>query len=498
LARRLTSLLLLALAGAIFPAAAISQGPSNTDDLKVALHDVMAHGDLSDLPFISKTLGIGLRLTRPESRRTPYARPCCNAIATANPAALYATGLSWEASYRETSAVRYSRIDLTFLPRTCPPLGAWAHEWKLPLQRDTDPHGAASFEEVRWPVPGARAAHDALPEAAGASEGIQLQITRPAKGGCSGQLTQIKSREVVLKPPQSVSQVSGGLSASQIVNVAEIGDLRDYLHVASVLGADLIAEPAAARDGYLYDGHVLLGRVMPGTDPGSFQYYAFDTGWKSPPAFFYTPPHLAERTVTLRLELDTEALCISPTELRAELQRRAPSYALRNDGDAPIFEWRASNLISFGFHVLNGCVAGVGFGQITDIARNVRVPVVFPMSDLVDLQSHLLSAAANRNIDNVIYRLRTLNGTASTSGHPGELKEIDLYGCRVATSNPKGGNDRVGMLANAIADRLVAQGVAREQIKFQDGLDSASAQSCSDRDQVHGGADFVTLDAVSQ
>src|SRR6266478_796432 len=184
--------------------AAAGPGPQNNDQLKDALHAVLVHGDLADLPELSANLGIGLRLLRPEARLSPYAPPCCMAIATANPPALIASGLQWEAQYSEIR--NDTRIDLTYRPRTCSSLNDWASDWRVPVQHGFDPHGVASFETVQWP----------------GADGITLSVTVFSDGtGCDVRLMQFKPGRLKLSPPDWVAPLNGGFSILQIVEIAK-------------------------------------------------------------------------------------------------------------------------------------------------------------------------------------------------------------------------------------------------------------------------------------
>jgi hypothetical protein len=455
--------------------AAAGPGPQNNDQLKDALHAVLVHGDLADLPQLSANLGIGLRLLRPESRLSAYARACCRAIATANPPALIASGLQWEAGYSELR--NDTRIDLTFVPRTCFALNDWAKDWRVHVEHDDDPHGAASFQTVHWP---------------GAS-GITLSLTELSDGtGCNVRLMQFKSGPLTLSPPPSVDPPSGGFSALQIVQIAKSGDLRDYETVAKILATPLRAEPGSVRDHLLYHGHLQAGEVVPGLNPAGFEYFGNDSGWEYRPSFVYQPQHLAERAVTLQLEVDIEARCISTRDVEQEIDKQHVERSTKQPNG--VYEIEGEHRINFGFQTVNGCVARVGYKQVTDAAEHISVPVIFFAKDSLRTSDNGLTEDALRKLDLLTKRVKALP-ERSPRNHPVRLQQISISTCEYgADAGKSGATDR---LVETITRELLARNpdLSSAQIRQKRGNAVQLGMDCSSLEGEKSHMDFVALDA---
>lgn len=460
---------------ALSSVAAAGPGPQNNDQLKDALHAVLVHGDLADLPQVSASLGIGLRLLRPESRLSPYVPPCCTATATANPPALMASGLGWDAQYNKVR--NDTRIDLTLLPRTCFALNDFAKDWRVPVERSFDPHGVASFQNVQWPGAG----------------GIELSVAVLSDGtGCDVRLMQRKPGQLALRPPDSVAPLNGGFSALQIVEIAKSGDLRRYDTVARILAAELRADPGSERDNLLYHGHIKLGEVVPGLNSSGFEYFGNDSGWEYRPSFAYQPQHLAERTVTLQLEVDIEAKCIATQDIEQTIKgQHLERFFKQPEGR---YEIEGNHRISLGFQKVNGCIARLWYQQITDAAEHISVPVVFFASDSVRAQGDGLTERALRKLDLLTRKITELP-ERNPKNRPVMLQEISVAVCEqgVDAARPAS-TDR---LVEAITHELSIRNpnLPTTQIRQKRGNARQLGLDCSSLEGEKSQVDYVALDA---
>jgi hypothetical protein len=91
--------------------------------LETAFHDVLAHGDRSDLDFLSKSLGLTFELTQPESIEPGGPRETRVRVIGVPPY-LVAGGLSYDLGSRAADGT--TSIYLRFQPRQCLPLSKWA------------------------------------------------------------------------------------------------------------------------------------------------------------------------------------------------------------------------------------------------------------------------------------------------------------------------------------------------------------------------------------
>ena len=403
--------------------------------------------------------------------RPPAARPSRRQT----PPAFIASGLRWEAEYYEVR--NDTRIDLTFRPRTCFALNDWAKDWHVPVEHGLDPHGVASFQNLQWPGP----------------DGITLSVTRLSDGsGCEVRLTQFKPGHLELNPPASVARLNGGFSAQQVVEIANSGDLRRYDTVAKILATELRADPGSVRDHLLYHGHIELGDVVPGLNPASFEYFGNDSGWEYRPSFSYQPQHLAERVVTLQLEVDIEARCISTQDIEQEIKRQHTERFIKKPQG--LFEIDGSHRISFGLQTVNGCVARVGYQQTTDAAEHISVPVIFFAGESLRAQDNGLTEAALRKLDLLTRRVKALP-ERSLKDKTVTLQQISIAICESDTDAAK---SRVAdRLVEAITRALLAKDrdLSAAQIQLKRGNAMQLGLDCSSLEGEKSHMDYIALDA---
>jgi hypothetical protein len=451
--------------------ACVSEKPASDVELKAALRRVLAHGDLSDLPYLSKTLGIGLRVAAPDLRY-PHIDPATNfrALATTNPPSLLASSLNYSAQYVESR--QSSRLELDFSPRSCLPLREWAKEWNIRTDRSFDPHGAGESQELKWP----------------GQEGIRLSTFYNARGGCSAGLDQVVSRRVEFRPPKSVKAAARRLSIDQVVDLLAAGDLRNFSEVARILRTELIPERGVAKDGLLYRGSIDMARVMPGVDPWRTVFYGDDTGWVAPPSFTAAQRALAEREVNLQLMVDFESNCIPLASLDSAVQSRAIGASTRRpDGRQPIYTVSGENRIELGVAAKGECVEQLWYRQVTDAAHSVKMPMMFAVHESLDEGSVSLNRAALGRIDAIMYHINALG--------PVPLNRIEIKQCREGVASAAE-VDAALLLGQRINDAFLAKGIAPEKIELGLEVDPYGSIECggsSVGEREGSGAAFVVV-----
>jgi hypothetical protein len=435
-----------------------SENPATDAELKAALRRVLAHGDLSDLPHLSRTLGIGLRVAAPDLRY-PHIDPTTNfrAIATTNPPSLLASSLNYYAQYIESR--QFSRLQLDFSPRSCLPLREWAKEWNIQVDRSFDPHGAGETQTLKWPGP----------------EGIRLSNFYNARGGCSAGLDQVVSRRVQFSPPKSVKAAADRLSIDQAVDLLAARDLRNFSEVARILHTELVPLRGVTKDGLLYRGSIDMARVIPGVDPWMTAYYGDDTGWVAPPSFTAAPRALAERDVILQLMVDFESNCIPLAALDSAVQSRAIGASTRRpDGRQPIYTVSGEHRIELGVAATGKCVEQLRYRQVTDAEHSVKSPVVFAVRESLDEGFASLNPAAFGRIDDIMYHINALG--------PVPLSRIEIKQCREGVASAAD-VDAAQLLGRRLKDAFISKGIAPEKIVLEPQVDPRGSIECGGRVQ---------------
>jgi hypothetical protein len=361
----------------------------SADDLKAALHDVLSHNSLFDSSYLSDRLGIGLRISRPEPAPWDSDTTRFEGIATANPPLLYGS-IEYAADMdrsRKTSTAR-----LTFGSRGCAALQEWGSQWHVPTQYGQSTDGGPGFESLVWP----------------GDEGISLSLTR-GPTGCYVVLSQTVRRlvDMTVSPRGPLASASG--LSGQIADLL-LSDLRDYTKVGRILSTEFVLEPDAQRNGLLTRGRPFPSRVIPRFKPYTF-YDGDDSGWYMPPSFFARPLHIADKGVTLQLSPDGDALCLTQGQLASDLQRRGHQIRKERsrDGEESIYSVRSANLVRVTVDFKDGCATALNFRQVTDVTHSLGDPIRFTLQDSLDQSNSTLTGAAQRRIDLLASRLRSVS-----------------------------------------------------------------------------------------
>jgi hypothetical protein len=444
-------------------AAWAATGPDTPAALNAALHDVLVHNDLSDVDALSRTLGLGLRLLKP-APHDPHVRDSIQAIPTANPTSILASGLSYYADIPNKTG--NSSITLSFQPRSCPDLRQLASDWHQPVTEGMLTDAAGMSESTQWNGQG----------------GIGLNIIYTS-GGCTVSLSQPSPKALPVTAAQIPRRMSTKTLLRQVVDLLAVGDLRAITRTARIFHTEFVTAPDEMRRGRFYKGYAMLAYVIPGVDPGLFYYSADDTGWVSPPAFFVTPRHLSERMASLRFKVDTEAACFSASDIERELARRSINYvteappALDTGYADSIYSVTGENRLILTATSVGRCVDYVDFSQVTDIQHSVSTPIIFPVLTSYDAQSGTLSDAAIGKLDWLMARLKGVS-----------LKSIEIQAFHSADSTDE--EKRGGLqLAQLVKQSLLDKGVRPQHLQV------AAAQPRPPAFE-EGGKIYVSVDTI--
>ena len=325
--------------------------PSEFED---QIHKILIHGDLADIDFLEETLGLRFRVSRPVP--SPYSfgdDHDLHVLVTpiAVPKTLRITGLGY--GLLSDSNGHSSAFNFEFMPVECPNVVLWATRWKIPSVSGTDPHGNGSGTDIQWD----------------GEHGIRVSVAYWPGGGCQMSLSQSKESAEPFSSHVDGDMISATPMVRGIGDMIAGGDIRDVARAGRALHARFTtSEPGAF--GISYE----LQNVIPGIDPGRFEYSVNDTGKGPSPfgAFFYVPPIPAKRNARLRLIVDVYHLCIRREQLPAELNRRGIRFRrfLRDDDDIYLVQGRNEMRVRLG--LFGGCVRDLDISQTTDVKHALR------------------------------------------------------------------------------------------------------------------------------
>jgi hypothetical protein len=391
-------------------------------DLKTAMQQLIAHGDLADTDALTKILGLSFRIRKvtqfADSQELRY-----ETVVTESPSFVLASDLHYKVFVNKQT--HQSDITLTLRPRKCPYVETWAREWKLEIRSSILHDGAGWSYFILPSTPNGIVLHEAQ---------------------CQLDLTQTQAKIVSFPAPMTQSRDGGQALAEQVVALIAAGDLRDVATTQRILQADLSVDPRELRNGKLFKASVLLKRVIPGMNPDGFSYSANDTGWQSPPQYYVLPQELSERRVDLALPLDTTWACLNASDIAAQLDLKAIPYGKQSKNDAEtVFKILGENEISLYTTASEGCVERLWFHQTTDVAHNLSGSVKFSNTDSIT-KSKQLTAEAKARLGLMMERIRTI-----------QLKQIEI---------DQHGN--AADLVRLIKDFLIEQGISAELITLSE------------------------------
>lgn len=452
----------------LLPAVAIANtGPATTDELEMALRDVLSHSDLFDAEYVSGRLGLGFRLYEPQKNSSDDSKRI-TAMVTSNPPALYGNSIEYTVDIDFKAGASSARF--VFAPRQCPSLKKIAGDRQVNIQPDRlGPHAPAGLTAVSMTWPG--------------SEGIGLGLQQWAEGGCLVTLTQRVKRVANMKCSPLPTRLPADELTNKLASVLLAGDLRDYTKIGRILGADLVVNPDTTRNALLYRGSAALGRVIPGLDPMTFLYTADDVGWARPPnAFIALPIHMADRIVVLNLRLDTDTFCVSPLELTSALTKRSRSIRTEKseDADEQVYSVRGGDLVTLYADFENGCLVQPRFHQVTDIDQSVSRLLVFEVAGSLDGSGSSLSKEAQRKIRLLAARLRAVPNGNETNV---------MIAPVVDYSAPQSAKHDAEVLAQMITVTLVKDGIGKTTLRESPDVGDAGCHA-----QAKTSGPFVCVD----
>jgi hypothetical protein len=453
----------------LFPLVAVADEMQVNDRaMEDALHEVLVHGDLSDIDFLSKTLGLNLKLVSAEAKTRSSEDPQqIRAIPTTIPPYLFASHLYYDAQVDSKKDTTW--VSLIFTSRSCPDIYRWAADWKQKVTEGLVMDADGSTAQIHWQ----------------GREGITLDFTYMGDlRFCDGRLGQQKRTVVSFPTPAKRARSRGRVIVEQVIDLVSAGDLRDYRRAAHILHTNLVPV-GSVRRGLLYNGGALLGRVIPGSNPGPFIYDVNDTGWVSPPSLISQPRHLAGRFVSLWLPLDTDTVCIPERDIEVELRRRSIDYRLEaSQYNTFLRTMQRGNMISIGYSLSGPCIERFVLNQTTDIFHKLETPMAFYVATSLDAQTSLLSLSTLDTIDAMVDRIKKV-----------PIGEVDIAECGVSAPDSK--KKSVTLLAHQIGTAFVERGIRGAHIHTYHGRAARDVpMQCSALSDSTGAASYVSVDVV--
>jgi hypothetical protein len=330
--------------------------PETWSDQKIqaAFHDVLAHGDLSDIDFVAKALGLELEIAdwqKPSNAQTESIET--HVIATRAPPYMRPYGVFY---YLTTNAKDgTTRIHLSFETISCPDLVPWGKEWGEEVQSSqglsSDDGPTFWNESIAWQQE---------------PEGIVLARS-VGDSSCGFELMQNRRVAISVSHPPARTPGPGTVLLEQVIDVLVAGDLRDYLTTARVFHTGMSSN-GKLRGHRLYSGSATPERIIPGTDSRWFMYYVNDTGWVDigAPVFIH---RRGPRFARLWIYVDTAANCISPEMLEARMRQRHIRFSKKSppDSDAYLQINQGGNDFSMSYPLQGSCIEAFMLEQGTNV-----------------------------------------------------------------------------------------------------------------------------------
>jgi hypothetical protein len=325
--------------------------------IETAFHDVLAHGDLSDIGFLARTLGLELEVVEwQQPSILPKGLLETRVIAKEVPSYLPAYGTLYE--LKQNTGDGKTQIYVLFDILSCPDLSPWGKAWnqQVASSEDTATDGGPEFmtETIRW---------DKNPE------GIVLQ--RTVGPFCQFTLTQHTHAALSVPRPPESKPGPGTELLEHIVDLIAAGDLRDYMRTAHILHTTMSTD-GKLRGHWLYEGEASPSSIIPGTDTSFFMYYVNDSGWINRTGGLMYDHHRGPRTARLWISVDTVTTCISPASLEAQMLRKLVHYRKLSpkDGRPYLRSFQLGNAFTIGYDLDESCIGMFRLEQETDFANS--------------------------------------------------------------------------------------------------------------------------------
>jgi hypothetical protein len=328
----------------------------STQRIEAAFHDVLAHGDLSDVDFLSRTLGIELEVIRPEEQAFPMllGGQSIQARATATKTPSYIAPYNTNYLIAKNAKDGTTHIMFFLEVPSCPDLVPWGKDWNQKVEESngvsTDDGPTFTNQWILW-----------LQNPQGVTLGRMQSDT------CGFTLDQ-KTTAAVSIPKPAVSMPGPGTAlVEQIVRLIVAGDLRDYLKTARIFHIRMSTKGQLRRH-QLYEGNVDPAEIIPGTTSGLFMYFVNDAGRIFEP---FTGSHGGgPRTVRFWLSIDTRANCISLDRLKSEMHLQHVRFREESGKDfGPYLRTvRKGNSFALGYEMDGPCISMFKLEQQTNYA----------------------------------------------------------------------------------------------------------------------------------
>jgi len=326
--------------------------------IEAAFHDVLAHGELSDIGFLARSLGLDLEVVQWEKPSGIQKESIeTNAMATRVASYLAPYGMSYSLSRNTkdgTTGMRFS-----FAIKSCPDLSPWAIDWNQQVKRaedvTTDAGPIFSRQSIRW-----------HPDA----EGIVLERTTDSKGFCGFTLIQNRHAALSVPKPPATRPGPGTELLRQIIDLVVAGDLRDYLTTARILHTEM-STYGKLRGNRLYDGGATPDRIIPGTDTRLFMYFVNDTGWIDTDPFVFSRRR-GPRSASIWISVDTVTNCISSESLETLMHQRNLRFQKKSDRYYGPFlrTFQHGNAFTLGYYLEGSCIQEFNLRQETDFVHS--------------------------------------------------------------------------------------------------------------------------------
>ena len=359
LANMLAALLLGSmLAQSVARAAEVEINTWTDQKIEAAFHDVLAHGELSDIGFLARSLGLDLEVVQWEKPSSMQKQSIeTEAMATGVPSYLAPYRMSYSLSRNTKDGT--TGIWLSFAIKSCPDLSPWGIDWKQQVKTSesvsTDAGPIFSRQSIRWH-------QDA--------EGIVLERTTDSNGSCGFTLTQNKHAALSVPEPPATTPGPGTVLLKQMIDLIVAGDLRDYLTTARILHTEM-STYGKLRGHRLYDGGATPDRIIPGTDTRLFMYFVNDTGWINTNPFVFSRRR-GPRSASLWIAVDTVTNCISSESLEALMHQRHIRFRKKSDRNSGPFlrTFQHGNMLSLSYYPQDSCIQEFNLEQETDFVHS--------------------------------------------------------------------------------------------------------------------------------
>jgi hypothetical protein len=327
--------------------------------IEAAFHDVLAHGELSDIGYVARTLELDLEVVQWE-KPSSFQKAAIETHAMATRVSSYLVPYGTSYSLTRNTKDGTTQISVRLRIKSCPDLTTWGTDWNQQVQSSqgisTDAGPMYWEQSIRWQ-------QDA--------EGIVLERSIDSNGSCQFTLTQKKHTALSVPEPPAITPGPGTELLEQMIDLVVAGDLRDYLTTARILHTEM-STYGKLRGHRLYDGGAMPERVITGTDTRFFIYYVNDTGWINTSPFVFSRRR-GPRSARLWISVDTIANCISPESLVMRMHQKHIRFQKQSDPQIGPYlrTFQQGNALSIGYYVQGSCIQEFNLEQETDFVHSL-------------------------------------------------------------------------------------------------------------------------------